>query len=248
MPLRYFFEIAYKGTHYHGWQKQPNAVSVQEVVEKALSTLFQTPLSITGSGRTDTGVHCLQQYFHVDFEIEIDEPELCYKLNSFLPADISIKSIRKVKPDAHARFDAVERKYRYSISRFKNPFLKELSYRFERPLDIEQMNEAALLLFKYNDFQCFSKVKTDTATFNCTITEAHWRFQNDELNFYVSANRFLRGMVRAIGGTLLDVGQSKLSTQDFEEIIISKDRTKAGRALPAQGLFLTQVSYPDDIF
>lgn len=246
--MRYFFEIAYNGTHYHGWQKQPNAISIQEVVENALSTLLQNTISITGSGRTDTGVHCMQQYFHTDIGEEINETDLCHRLNRFLPADISIKRIQKVKPDAHARFDAIERRYQYRITRFKNPFLSDFSYLFLKSLDIGQMNLAALELFKHIDFQCFSKVKTETATYNCTITEAKWILQNDELYFYVSANRFLRGMVRAIAGTLLDVGQRKLSTKDFEEIIISKDRTKAGSAIPAKGLFLTHVRYPDSIF
>lgn len=246
--MRYFFEIAYKGTNYHGWQKQPNAVSVQEIIEDTLSTFFQESVSITGSGRTDRGVHCIQQYFHVDLEKTINPEELIFKLNRFLPADISIKGIRKVKPSAHARFDATERTYEYRISRFKNPFLNDFSYQFMKPLDIEKMNLAAGTLLKYEDFQCFSKVKSNTATFNCTITYSKWIFENDQLKFYVSANRFLRGMVRAITGTLLDVGVGKLTVKDFEEVIMSKDRKKAGRATPAQGLFLTGVSYPDDIY
>lgn len=246
--MRYFFEIAYNGTRYHGWQKQPNAITVQEVVENSLSTLFQETVTITGSGRTDTGVHCTQQYFHVDFEEEIDGADLCYKLNRFLPSDISIRGIKKVKTDAHARFDAVERRYQYRIARLKNPFLSDFSYLFLKPLDVAQMNLAANILLNHIDFQCFSKVKSNTATYNCTITEARWIFENDELNFYVSANRFLRGMVRAITGTLLEVGQGKLSVQNFEEIILNKDRKKAGRATPPQGLFLTRVAYPDDIF
>ena len=246
--MRYFFEIAYNGTRYHGWQKQPNALTVQEVVENALSTLFQDTVLVTGSGRTDTGVHCTQQYFHADFGEEIDEADLCYKLNRFLPVDISISRIKKVKPDAHARFDALERRYRYRIARCKNPFLIDFSYLFLKPLDIAQMNLAAGKLLNHLDFQCFSKVKSNTATYNCTITEAQWIMENDELNFYVSANRFLRGMVRAITGTLLEVGQGKMSVQHFEEIIMSRDRKQAGRATPPQGLFLIRVSYPDDIF
>src|SRR5690606_17023971 len=149
---------------------------------------------------------------------------------------------------AHARFDAIGRKYQYQIVRFKNPFLSEFSYLFAKPLNVEQMNLAALSLLNHTDFQCFSKIKSNTATFNCTITEARWVFENDALNFYVSANRFLRGMVRAMAGTLLDVGQGKISIQDFEDIITSEDRRKAGRAVPAQGLFLIRVSYPEDIF
>ena len=245
--MRYFFEIAYKGTNYHGWQKQLNAVSVQGVLEKTFSVFFQDTITITGSGRTDSGVHCEQQFFHVDIEKEFDIEECLYRLNTFLPPDISILSIRKVKPEAHARFDATERRYEYRISRVKNPFLTDTAYRFLKPLDLDEMNLAASLLMEYKDFQCFSKIKTDAATFNCNITRAEW-VDNDLIIFYVSANRFLRGMVRAITGTLLDVGQGKTTVKDFEEIIRSKDRKKAGVSTPPQGLFLTHVDYPSNVF
>lgn len=246
--MRYFFEIAYKGTNYHGWQKQLNAVSVQGVLEKTLSIFFRDEISITGSGRTDSGVHCEQQYFHADLKEEFETEEILYRLNTFLPADISIRSIRKVKSGAHARFDALERRYEYRISAVKNPFLNEMSYKFLKELDLSQMNLAASLLLKYKDFQCFSKIKTDKATFNCSITKAEWKVDNDMIIFYVSANRFLRGMVRAITGTLLDVGMGKSSVNDFEEIIQSKDRKKAGVSTPPEGLFLTKVNYPVSIF
>jgi tRNA pseudouridine38-40 synthase len=246
--LRYFFEISYKGTAYHGWQRQRNALSIQEVVENALSTIFQSDIAVTGSGRTDTGVHCEQQFFHVDLEQPIEEVALMRRLNAFLPGDISIGSIRKVRDDAHARFDAVKRKYTYRISRRKNPFLKDLCYHFYLPLDVDKMNLAASRLLLHDDFQSFSKVKTDTFTYLCDISLAEWTEENEMLVFYVSANRFLRGMVRALVGTLLDVGQGNISLETFDSIIASKDRKQAGRAAPPQGLFLTEVTYPKDIF
>ena len=245
--MRYFFEISYKGTAYHGWQRQRNALSIQEVVENALSTIFQKDIAVTGSGRTDTGVHCEQQFFHVDMEQPI-EVGLVRRLNALLPGDISIGSIKKVREDAHARFDAVKRKYAYRISRRKNPFLKDLCYHFYLPLDVDKMNLAASQLLLHDDFQSFSKVKTDAFTYLCDISQAEWVEENEMLIFYVSANRFLRGMVRALVGTLLDVGQGKISLEAFESIIASKDRKQAGRAAPPQGLFLTEVTYPNDIF
>lgn len=246
--LRYFFEISYNGTAYHGWQRQRNALSVQEVIENALSIMFQEDKTVTGSGRTDTGVHCEQQFFHVDLKQEIVEAELLRRLNAFLPGDISIGSIRKVRDDAHARFDAVRRKYAYRICRRKNPFLKDLCYHFYLPLDVDKMNLAAAKLLLHDDFQSFSKVKTDTFTYLCDISLAEWVEENEMLIFYVSANRFLRGMVRALVGTLLEVGRGHISLEEFEGIIASKDRRKAGRAAPPQGLFLTEVIYPEDIF
>ena len=246
--MRYFFEIAYKGTAYHGWQKQRNALSVQEVMENVLSTILRHPVEITGSGRTDAGVHCEQQFFHVDLTGALPVEIFMKRINAFLPPDISILSIKRVKEDAHARFDATQRRYAYRICRFKNPFLRDLSYHFYLPLDIEKMNRAAALLLLHKDFQSFSKTKSDTRTYFCEITQAHWVWENDMLVFYVSANRFLRGMVRAMVGTLLDVGEGKTSMEAFEKIIKSKNRQAAGRAAPPQGLFLTQVEYPNDIF
>lgn len=246
--LRYFFEISYKGTAYHGWQRQRNALSVQEVVEDALSVMFQEDITVTGSGRTDTGVHCEQQFFHVDLAQPVVEADLLHRLNAFLPGDISIGSIRRVRDDAHARFDAVRRKYAYRISRRKNPFLKDLCYHFYLPLDVDKMNLAASRLLLHEDFQSFSKVKTDTFTYLCDIGMAEWVEENGMLVFYVSANRFLRGMVRALVGTLMEVGRGRVSLEAFEDIIASKDRKQAGRSAPPQGLFLTEVTYPEDIF
>ena len=243
--MRYFIECAYKGTNYSGWQIQINALTVQEVIEKALSTLLKHKIDMTGSSRTDTGVHAMQQFAHFEMEEEIIDCEnLVYRINKLLPFDISVQKIFKVADDYHSRFEAISRKYEYRISRKKNPFQKGLSYEFNGNLDIERMNEASQILFKYFDYQCFSKIKTEVLTFNCTILEAEWKEEkNDSLVFHIKANRFLRGMVRAIVGTLLEVGTGKISESDFERIILSKDRKKAGWSVPAEGLFLMEVNY-----
>jgi tRNA pseudouridine38-40 synthase len=246
--MRYFFEIAYNGRNYNGWQSQANATGVQTVVEEAMSTLLQEQIKIVGSGRTDTGVHCEQQYFHTDIKSEFENTLFIQKLNSFLPKDIAIKSVHEVKPDASARYDAVERSYRYQITRKKNPFLEGYAWHFFKPLDIQTMNKAAALLIGEQDFECFSKVKTDVNHFLCEIKEAVWREEGDMLIFRITANRFLRGMVRAIVGTLLDVGINKISTSEFESIIKSRDRKKAGANVPPYGLFLTKVKYPSEVF
>ena len=243
--MRYFIECAYKGTNYSGWQIQINALTVQEVIEKALSTLLKHKIDMTGSSRTDTGVHAMQQFAHFEIEEEIMDCEnLVYRINKLLPIDISVQKIFKVANDYHSRFEAISRKYEYRISRKKNPFQKGLSYEFNGNLDIERMNEASRILFKHIDYQCFSKIKTEVLTFNCTILEAQWKEEkNDSLVFHIKANRFLRGMVRAIVGTLLEVGTGKISVSDFERIILSKDRKKAGWSVPAEGLFLMEVNY-----
>ncbi|TRX48892.1 tRNA pseudouridine(38-40) synthase TruA [Fulvivirga sp. M361] len=246
MP-RYFFEISYDGTHYHGWQRQENAMSIQQKVEEALSLLTRQPMSITGSGRTDTGVHCEQQFFHCDFEKTADTAQLQHKLNSLLPNDISINAIFQVANDIHARFTAISRSYEYRISLRKNPFLEKYACHFHKPLDVTRMNEAALVLLEEEDFQAFSKVKTEVENFRCSISTARWIVGDELLTFEITANRFLRGMVRAIVGTLLDVGTAKRPTEDFITIIKSRDRRKAGSAAPAQGLFLTSVKYPEKV-
>ncbi len=246
--MRYFFEISYNGTHYHGWQNQKNAVGVQQVVENALSKLFRGEISITGSGRTDTGVHCVQQFFHVDIEKEFKPEDLVHRLNAFLPGDIAIRNILPVREDAHARYQAIERSYQYKITRAKDPLLVGYAYYFFRELDVSAMEQASALLRGEQDFECFSKVKTDVNHFICDIRQATWNQKGDVLVFTISANRFLRGMVRAIVGTLLDVGTGKLSVKQFQEIIKSKDRKKAGMNAPPEGLYLTQVKYPRSIF
>lgn len=246
--MRYFFEIAYNGRNYAGWQSQANAISVQSVVENALSHLFKTPVKIYGSGRTDTGVHCEQQFFHCEIDKSFDFETITFKLNSFLPRDIVIKGIRKVKAEASARFDATERSYEYRISRRKNPFLEGLAWHSFKPVDVPTMNTAAALLVGEHDFQCFSKVHTDVNHFLCNVKRAQWREQGEMLQFDITANRFLRGMVRAIVGTLLDVGCGKTSMKSFAEIIASHDRKKAGANVPPHGLYLTRIRYPTGIF
>jgi len=246
--MRYFFEISYNGTNYHGWQNQSNAIGVQQVVEDALSKLFREKIEIVGSGRTDAGVHCAQQFFHADFKSELNEQDLIHRLNSFLPQDIAIYSIQKVKDDAHARYDAFERSYEYTITTKKNPMLTGYSFYFFKPLDVEAMNHAAKILLGEHDFTSFSKVKTDVNHFVCDIKKAKWTKKDDLLLFEISANRFLRGMVRAVVGTLLDVGTGKISVHDFQEIIKGKDRKKAGMNVPPEGLSLVEVKYPKQIF
>ena len=243
--MRYFLECSYKGTNYSGWQIQENANTVQAEIEKALSMILKKSISITGSSRTDTGVHAMQQMAHFETENELSDLEnIVYRLNKILSYDIALQRIFLVKDDYHARFEATSRKYEYRISNDKNPFQRGLCYEFNQVLDIELMNNACEKLFQYLDFECFSKIKTDVNTFNCTIMEARWeRGNNEMLVFHIKANRFLRGMVRAIVGTLLEVGTGKLTVKDFEQIILSKNRKKAGRAVPAEGLFLMEVNY-----
>lgn len=246
--MRYFFEIAYKGTNYHGWQSQKNAVGVQTVVENAMSKLLREEISIVGSGRTDAGVHCEQQFFHADIQSGFDADILMLKLNSFLPKDIVIPSIRKVRADASARYDAVERSYRYQITRKKNPFLDGLAWHFFKPVNVDAMNRAADLLLGEHDFECFSKVKTDVNHFLCTVKKASWKEEGDMLIFTITANRFLRGMVRAVVGTLIDVGTGKSSMKEFQQILQSRDRKKAGANVPSMGLYLAKVKYPPEVF
>ncbi len=246
--MRYFFEIAYNGKNYAGWQSQANAIGVQAVVEDALAKILRKPIKIVGSGRTDAGVHCEQQFFHSDIEDTIEEEGFCIRLNALLPSDLAIYSIRKVKPDASARYDAIARTYRYQITRKKNPFLTGYAWHYFKPIDIKTMNEAAALLVGEHDFECFSKVKTDVNHFLCTIQMATWELDGDRFFFNITANRFLRGMVRAIVGTLLDVGSGKTSLNEFRAILKSRDRKRAGANVPPYGLYLTQVNYPTTIF
>ena len=239
--------MSYNGKAYHGWQNQPNAITVQEVVEKALSTLLNKNTSIVGAGRTDAGVNAKQMFTHFDYEESINTEELIFKLNSFLPNDIAIHSIFKVKPDAHARFDALSRSYLYRIALNKNAFNFNEAYYFKQKLDVDKMNEASKILFNYKDFQCFSKVNTDVKTYNCDITEAKWFLVNDELHFTISADRFLRNMVRAIVGTMINIGSGKIPVEELHNIIESKSRCEAGFSVPAHGLYLTKVLYPNEI-
>lgn len=210
--------------------------------------MLRTPVSIVGSGRTDTGVHCEQQFFHVDIAAAFDKERLVQRLNSLLPRDIAMRAIHKVRPDASARYDAIERTYRYHITRVKNPFLEGLAWHYFKELNVDNMNRAAAYIVGTHDFECFSKVKTDVNHFICEIKKAVWVEKGSDLIFAISANRFLRGMVRAIVGTLLDVGTGKITYKDFVAIVESRDRKRAGANVPACGLFLERVRYPARIF
>jgi len=245
--LRYFIELSYNGKAYHGWQNQPNAISVQEVIEKALSTLLQQKTDIVGAGRTDAGVHASQMYAHFDSEIELNTQDLIYKLNSFLPKDVAIHNMFLVTNDAHARFDATERTYHYKVSNRKNVFTFDYAYLLQLPLDVEKMNAACDVLLQYKDFQCFSKTNTDVKTYNCIIKHAQWINDKGELTFVITADRFLRNMVRAIVGTMVNIGLGKTTVEELHDIIKSKNRSEAGFSVPAQGLYLTEVKYPDTI-
>jgi tRNA pseudouridine38-40 synthase len=242
---RYFVQLSFKGTAYHGWQIQPNAVSVQEIVEKALSTILREEIAVVGAGRTDTGVHASFYVLHFDASEEIwDGQKLVFRLNNFLPDDIAVQKIWPVSKDAHARFSAVSRTYHYYIATDKNPFQTETVYYYHGKLDVYKMNEAAKLLFEYDDFTSFSRLHTDVKTNLCKIFQAEWVTEGEMLIFKIKADRFLRNMVRAIVGTLLEVGKGKLTLEDFRKIIEKKDRGAAGTSAPAQGLFLVDVEYP----
>jgi tRNA pseudouridine38-40 synthase len=242
--LRFFIQLSYNGTNYHGWQYQPNATSVQETLTKALEVVLNDKtIEIMGAGRTDTGVHASQMFAHFDYENPIDAKTIVHKLNSFLPKDIAVSNIIHVHDNAHARFDAKQRTYEYKINLSKNVFIDQLSWYYNKELNVDAMNDAAKLLLKFIDFQCFSKVHTDVNTFNCNIANAFWIIENGQMIFTISADRFLRNMVRSIVGTLVDVGLGKISKTDFQTIIESKDRKKAGFSVPAHGLYLTEIKY-----
>lgn len=248
LRMRYFLDISYRGTDYHGWQYQKNAITVQETIEKALHKIFQADTPITGSGRTDTGVHATQQVAHFDQAVQFDPEELVYKLNSILPKSIAVNSCKRVKEDAHARFDALTRRYHYHIHQHKNPFSVGVSYYFKPELDTDGINRACELLKTWTEFESFSKVKTDVKTFDCNINDARWLETSTGYLFDISANRFLRGMVRALVGTLIDLGLGKLSLQEFALIKEQKHRSAAGTSVPAEGLFLQEVKYPESIY
>ena len=246
---RYFVEFAYMGSGYHGWQRQPNSITVQQALEESMSKVTRENISLLGAGRTDTGVHARQMFAHFDIENEIKNPgELVFLLNSFLKDDIAIKEIRRVRPTAHARFDATERGYKYYISLSKDPFHATLHYYLKKRPDIELMNQAAKILLQHEDFKCFSRSNTDVKTFLCNIKKAVWREEGCSLIFYICANRFLRNMVRAIVGTLLEVGLKKRKVEDIDSLIKSKDRCQAGFSAPAHGLYLDHIDYPQNIF
>lgn len=241
--MRYFIEFSYNGKNYFGYQIQPREISVQQELEKALSTLLRQEIKTTGAGRTDTGVHAKKMFAHFDTESAPDQ-NLVYKLNSFLPDDIAVKRIFEVKNDFHARFDAAYRTYEYYISSEKNPFTQDSSWQmWRRKLDIDLMNEACKILFEYEDFTSFAKLHTDNKTNNCKIYKAFWEQNGAELKFTISADRFLRNMVRAVVGTMVEIGNGKIKPEELRKIIEKKDRNSAGTSAPAQGLFLVDVGY-----
>jgi tRNA pseudouridine38-40 synthase len=244
MP-RYFLEVAYKGTNYSGFQSQQNANTIQAEIEKAFAVFQREKIKMTGSSRTDAGVHALQNYFHFDFDNELSE-DFIYKMNAILPCDIAVKSLVQVSPSAHSRFDAINRDYNYYIYRKKDPFLKETAYYFPYKLDFEKMQNAASMLKEYTDFTSFSKRNTQVKTFVCNILESNWLIEPDKLIYNVKANRFLRGMVRALTATMLKVGRNALTLDEFRSIIEARDCTKASFAVPAQGLFLMKVEYKNN--
>ncbi len=243
--MRYLLELSFNGSNYHGWQIQPNSISVQETIEKCLSTILKEKISIVGAGRTDTGVHASYFCAHFDCINSIpDNSDFIYKSNSLLPGDISIKNLHKVKDDFHARFDALSRTYQYKLNTSKNPFLVHSSYYLKKDIDFNKMNLAAIKLYNYQDFKCFSKSNSDVHTFNCIITNARWTFNENYWVFEISSNRFLRNMVRAIVGTLIEIGEGKHEINHIDLVIKSKNREKAGYSVPAQGLYLTNIIYP----
>ena len=246
--MRYFIELSYTGKAYHGWQRQPNGTTVQQVLEHALSTLLRVPIKVMGAGRTDAGVHASKMFAHFDMEASFDIKTLIFKINWFLPNDIAVHRIFEVKDKAHARFNALSRTYHYRISNIKNVFTHDFAYKIYLPLDVDKMNKACEILLEYRDFECFSKSNTDVKTYFCEIKEAYWVINDTELTFIITADRFLRNMVRAIVGTMVNIGLGKLEVDKLHDIIKSKNRSEAGFSVPPQGLYLMNIQYPNSIF
>ena len=245
--MRYFLEVSYKGTNYSGFQSQKNANTIQDEIEKALLIFFKKQIVLICSSRTDAGVHALQNFFHFDYEKKIASKHI-YNINAILPADIVIKNINQVKSDSHCRFDAISREYKYYTYQQKNPFINDRGFYFPYKVDIKLLNKAASIIMDYSDFTSFSKRNTQVKTFECKIYESKWSRENDFLIYHVKADRFLRGMVKALTSTMLKVGIGKLSIEDFKNIIEAKNCAKASFAVPAHGLFLINVQYPDEYF
>ncbi len=246
--MRYFIELSFKGTRYHGWQSQPNAISVQMHIEKALSILAHKQVNITGAGRTDSGVHARGFVAHFDWEVPIaHKKDFLYKLNALVPEDIAIHDVYEVVGDAHARFSAISRSYKYTITSKKDPFMLDFSWYMSSHLDLTLMNKACEVLKSYDDFTSFSKLHSDVKNNRCIIISASWLSDNDHMIFEITANRFLRNMVRSIVGTMVDIGKHKLDIPAFKSIIEGKNRSLAGFSVPPQGLTLYDVQYPDNI-
>lgn len=241
MP-RYFLEVSYKGTNYSGFQSQKNANSIQEEIEKAFAILQKEKVTLTGSSRTDKGVHAVQNFFHFDFENQLN-PQLVYKLNAILPGDIVLKGVTSVGVEAHSRFDAISREYKYFIYQQKEPFLSDRAFYYPYKVSIEKLQAAAAVLKEYQDFTSFSKRNTQVKTFICQIHQSEWIHENGCLTYHIEANRFLRGMVRALTSTMLKVGRGTIDLKEFRDIIEAKDCTMASFAVPPHGLFLIAVRY-----
>lgn len=245
---RYFMELAYDGTNYHGWQKQPHSISVQEVIEDGLKKMLREDIRIQGAGRTDTGVHAAYMVAHFNYSGTLDIEHLIYRLNRWIPKDIAIYDIKPVQETAHARFHATKRSYEYHFLLRPDPFQVNQAYVLFREPDFKLMEQAASILLEYKDFECFSRVNTDVKTFICDLTEARFQYKDHKVIFHITANRFLRNMVRAIVGTLLEIGYGKRTVESMHDIIASKDRSQAGASAAASGLFLTKIEYPKELF
>ncbi len=250
MKTRYFIYISFKGTSYHGWQVQPNSVTVQKILDEALTLVLSEKIQTIGAGRTDTGVHARLFCAHFDSVSDglTDDKNLIYRLNRFLPRDISVNSLIRTIADAHARFSAISRTYRYYMSTSKDPFNDDQTWLIPFNPDLQSMNEACKILIKHDDFSSFARLHSDTKTNICRIFSAGWIRTDNNMVFTIKADRFLRNMVRAIVGTCIDVGRGKLTLEDFEMIILARDRCRAGKSAPAKGLFLEDISYPEELF
>ena len=248
--MRYFVELSYNGGRYCGWQRQPEAASVQATLEAALSTLLREPVEVTGAGRTDTGVHAAYSVAHFDTAVPLTDPrQTAYKLNCLLPDDIAVFGVTPVAADAHARFSAVEREYCYFIETRKNPFTRRAAWQYRRPLDAERMDRAAALLTQYSDFTSFAKLNSNNKTNICRIVRAGWEESPEGVyRFTIRADRFLRNMVRALVGTLVDVGRGRYDEEEFRAIVESRDLSRASGSAPAEGLYLWDVVYPAEVF
>ena len=245
--MRYFLEVSYRGSHYSGFQSQKNANTIQAEVEKAFKILIKEEIQLTGSSRTDTGVHALQNYFHFDTKSELSS-QLLYNLNAILPGDIAARNLLKVKDEAHCRFDATAREYKYYIYQKKNPFLEDNAYYYPYTLDLELLQKAATIIKEYSDFTSFSKRNTQVKSFTCDVQDSLWTIEGESFVYQVKANRFLRGMVRALVATMLKVGRNKTNLDNFRTIIESQDCTLADFSAPPNGLFLVQVTFPNNYF
>ena len=246
--MRFMIQLSYNGTGFHGWQRQINAPSVQQEIEEKLSTILRDETTILGCGRTDTGVHASRYFAHFETEKDFDSKGLIHKLNSMLPVGIAVQNIQPISNDGHARFSATKRSYEYRITKVKDPFLTEQAYRFNLPLNLDIMNKACEMMLGEKDFGCFCKANADNHTNLCNVSEAIWTESENMVVFQISANRFLRNMVRAIVGTMLEIGQGKMDLKEFQNVLDSKDRSYAGPSVPPHGLYLTAVEYPSKIF